>query len=120
MEREDGLAQFGDGCVEQVNGRFDAYLGGGVDDLTGGLQLQAGGEQPVDHGVVQALGDALPVMGHSVRTRLATHHLLKFAGVELQGVGRARGWRTCKHFVVAHVELLVLVESATKGLEQRN
>ena len=59
---EDGAADVADGGVELVDGRIDP-LGhvGPAGQPGGGLQLQSGGEQPLDDHVVQVPGDPLPV-----------------------------------------------------------
>ena len=62
MELEDRGAQIVDGGVDVVDGSADPLLGLRPDHPVHALQLQSGGEQPLDHQVVQVPGDPVAVL----------------------------------------------------------
>src|ERR1019366_5469567 len=63
LEGEDGASDLTDRLVEVLHGLEDPTGGGGgLDGSDGALQSEAGGEQTLDHRVVEVGGDALAVL----------------------------------------------------------
>ncbi len=60
MQREDDAAYLSDGFVDLVDNDRDAFVGVGA--IRRGLQVQPGGEQPLDHTVVQLASNTVPVV----------------------------------------------------------
>ena len=80
LQLEDRAADVLDGEVERLDGLVDAAaISGDSERATGALQLQAGGEQALDHQVVQVPGDPFAVRDH------------RELGAVLDGLGAVEG-----------------------------
>ena len=87
LEGEHRHPQLFDRLIETIDGRLEPGPGPLRITDTGhrGLQAQALGEQPLDHGVVQVAGDPFPVLGHGqhlfgVAQRVLAVAQLRFGG----------------------------------------